>query len=110
MQIIAPHSFEILFVIKAMAKSRTCGIVTGKDAMSRAPRATKRVLETAEIVPSGPTLTDAPLQNMEPATRNLLMTHASPPEFQVHWSLVPSDDAAELVPPGCRLLAIWPAQ
>jgi len=37
------------------------------------------------------------------------MTLASPSVFQIHWSLVLSDDAAELVPPGCQLLAIWPA-
>jgi len=37
------------------------------------------------------------------------MPLASPPVFQIHWSLVLSDDAAELAPPGYRLLAIWPA-
>jgi len=37
------------------------------------------------------------------------MTLAGPPAFQIHWSLVPSDDAADLAPPECRLLAIWPA-
>jgi len=36
------------------------------------------------------------------------MTLVSPPVFQIHWSLVPPGDAAELAPPGCRLLAIWP--
>lgn len=29
--------------------------------------------------------------------------------FQVHWSLVPSEDAEGLISAGCRLLAIWPA-
>jgi len=37
------------------------------------------------------------------------MTISSPPGFQIHWALVPSDEAADLAPPGCRLLAIWPA-
>ena len=37
------------------------------------------------------------------------MIPACPPVFQIHWSLVPPDDAAELAPPGYRLLAIWPA-
>lgn len=37
------------------------------------------------------------------------MNLASPPAFQIHWSVIPSDDAADLTPPGCRLLAIWPA-
>lgn len=37
------------------------------------------------------------------------MTLASPPSFQIHWSLIPADDAADLTPPGCQLLAIWPA-
>lgn len=29
--------------------------------------------------------------------------------FQVHWSFVPPEDAADLVSDDCRLLAIWPA-
>lgn len=33
----------------------------------------------------------------------------SPPAFQIHWSLIRSDDAAGLTPPGSRLVAIWPA-
>jgi hypothetical protein len=37
------------------------------------------------------------------------MTFSKPPVFQIHWSLVSSDDAAGLVPPGGQLLAIWPA-
>lgn len=37
------------------------------------------------------------------------MTLTSPPVFQIHWSLVPPDDAGELAPRGSRLLAIWPA-
>lgn len=37
------------------------------------------------------------------------MTLASQPAFQVHWSLVPPDDAGDLAPPACRLLALWPA-
>jgi hypothetical protein len=37
------------------------------------------------------------------------MTASLPPAFQIHWSPVPSNDAGDLAPPGCRLLAIWPA-
>src|SRR5690554_6946835 len=37
------------------------------------------------------------------------MRLADPPLFQVHWSLVPSGDAAQLAPPGRLLLALWPA-
>ncbi len=29
--------------------------------------------------------------------------------FQIHWSVVPSDDAGKLAPPDCQLLAVWPA-
>lgn len=29
--------------------------------------------------------------------------------FQVHWSLIPLEDAEKLISAGCRLLAIWPA-
>lgn len=29
--------------------------------------------------------------------------------FQVHWCLLPREEAADLVPQDCRLLAIWPA-
>jgi hypothetical protein len=31
------------------------------------------------------------------------------PALQVHWSLVPQDEAGPLVTGDCRLLAIWPA-
>src|SRR5690606_6200572 len=34
---------------------------------------------------------------------------ADPAALQIHWSLVPPDDAATLAPPGCLLLALWPA-
>lgn len=37
------------------------------------------------------------------------MTASLPPAFQIHWSPVPPEDAGDLTPPGCRLLAIWPA-
>ena len=37
------------------------------------------------------------------------MTLAGLPAFQIHWSVVPSDDAGELAPPDCQLLAVWPA-
>jgi hypothetical protein len=39
----------------------------------------------------------------------LPMPASPPPAFQVHWSLVPQDEAGDLVPRDCRLLAIWPA-
>ncbi|WP_449470118.1 hypothetical protein [Sphingobium chungangianum] len=37
------------------------------------------------------------------------MNLAGLPGFQIHWSVVPSDDAGELAPPDCQLLAVWPA-
>jgi hypothetical protein len=37
------------------------------------------------------------------------MSPACPSEFHVHWSPVPAGEAADLPPPGCRLLAVWPA-
>ena len=37
------------------------------------------------------------------------MTASVPTAFQIHWSLVPAEDAHALALPGCRLLAIWPA-
>ncbi|MCO5129599.1 MAG: hypothetical protein M9932_03420 [Xanthobacteraceae bacterium] len=37
------------------------------------------------------------------------MDFAAPPNFQVHWSIVPIEEAGGLASPGCRLLAIWPA-
>lgn len=37
------------------------------------------------------------------------MTASSSTAFQIHWSLVPLEDAGALASPGCRVLAIWPA-
>lgn len=37
------------------------------------------------------------------------MNTASPTAFQIHWSLVTSEDVGDLAPLACRLLAIWPA-
>lgn len=37
------------------------------------------------------------------------MTPVPLPTFQVHWSPVPSSEAGDMLPPDCRLLAIWPA-
>lgn len=37
------------------------------------------------------------------------MTLVSPPAFQIHWSILPPDDARHVTPPGCQTLAIWPA-
>jgi len=34
---------------------------------------------------------------------------AMPPSFQIHWSLVPPEQAGEMALPGTRLLALWPA-
>lgn len=43
------------------------------------------------------------------APREFDMASACLSAFQIHWSLVSSDEAGELAPYGGRLLAIWPA-